>query len=231
MAHFGLHFLTVLLWASSTLSQDLTLDAPAKAPSDASLPVDRSFLGLMIECTSLPDFAGSNAAPNAFSRALLRNLGDNTGVATPIRVGGTSEDQAFYNASQKEAIKWLTSDRGLLAPISLGPLWLESLRQFPGTKWVLEVPAAIESLGVDSAVAFAKVAVPAIGMKNLDGLEIGNEPDLYNLQHRRTDFTQGRHVDEFHEYTDAISGKITLPPGPMYQAGVIASDSAGKWTA
>lgn len=59
-------------------------------PKDTE-PVANDLQSFSIEFSYFPDFTGNKSHPNEFSRALLGNLKNITGVAPVIRVGGTTQ--------------------------------------------------------------------------------------------------------------------------------------------
>ena len=116
--------------------------------------------------------------------------------------------------------------------MSLGPSFFESFKNFPGTSFIFQVPVGFskEHLSAD-AISQAKAAVKAIGISNLDSLEIGNEPDLYVNHHvRPPGYNVGDYVKNFLQYAEDVNGNITALdkkiirhshiPGGMMQLGI-----------
>lgn len=64
--------------------------AVPSCPKDTE-PVANDLQSFSIEFSYFPDFTGNKSHPNEFSRTLLGNLKDITGVAPVIRVGGTTQ--------------------------------------------------------------------------------------------------------------------------------------------
>ena len=216
MAHPTLHLWTLCLLFALAFSQTIDINAPSQPPASASNPVDRQFLGLMVESTSWLDYA------DALSQNLTSNLLVKTGAPIIMRVGGTSGDQFVYNATQQPAIQRDNpNDHNLTANVTVGPTWMEGFTYHDDMRYILQVPLARNQL--NKTVAFTKAAVQAIGVDNLEAIEIGNEPDLYVGQSKRpkgydlSDWTQ-----QFLQYADAISQNVDLPSGPIYQAGAFA---------
>ena len=54
-------------------------------------PVTNDLQSFSIEFSYFPDFAGNESHPNEFSKTLLGNLKDITGIAPVVRVGGTTQ--------------------------------------------------------------------------------------------------------------------------------------------
>lgn len=211
----------------AVLSQDMTITAPVQVPASASLPIDDSYLSLMIDSQFWPDYGGTKSHPNTFTNALVANLAGKKGSPLEIRVGGTSGDNVIYNSNQAEAIKTIRKDPngiGLKDLRSLGPAWLEAFQTIPDARYVLEVPLQTQNLG--SSIDYAKIVVPAIGSTNLNAVEVGNEPDLY-----AGGYSPVQYVNQFIEWSKAIESNTSLPPGPIFQAGGIASGGLRGWAA
>lgn len=66
---------------------------------------------------------------------------------------------------------------------------------------------------------FTQAGVNAITAANLQSIEIGNEPNYYGISSQQ-------YLADFHEYSAAISGNISLPAGPTYQGLAVSSDAA-----
>lgn len=75
--------------------------APAAQPSGA-VTVEKQLVSYSLQYEQLPKYAGTPDAPNQFSVNLLKNLGDITGAMPIIRVGGTTQDDTVYHASQTD---------------------------------------------------------------------------------------------------------------------------------
>lgn len=60
-------------------------------PNLKSQPVPRDLQSFSIEFAFFPDYAGNKSHPNVFSKNLLKNFKDLTGVYPLVRVGGTSQ--------------------------------------------------------------------------------------------------------------------------------------------
>ena len=221
IAQLRLLFLSLAL----ALAQNIEIGAPSQPPSSASNPVDRQFLGIMVESTSWPDYADQT-----LSQDLIQNIVVKTGTPVIIRVGGTSGDQFVYNASQTQTfLRDDPNDHSLLANITVGPTWMEGFTHIKNVSYVLEVPLARNQL--NKTIAFTKAAVQSIGKNNLEAVEIGNEPDLYVGQGKRLKgYNLSAWVQEFLRYTDAISQNVDLPTGPIYQAGAFAWDPGHSWS-
>ena len=220
--------IAISILSGTVLAQNVEIKTPAQAPPATSVPIDRSYLGLMVETTSWARYAST-----PFSVDLIQNIINKTGgVPMIIRVGGTSGDQAIYNASQKEANHWLYDKPtdGLLVPISLGQDWLAGFSKIPGARYILEVPLANSS--VKETVDFTREVLKGIKPESLEAIEIGNEPNLYDTQtyrgqtKRPKPYTVAEYVGEFLKYSNAISSNVSLPSRTIFHAGTLADGSA-----
>ena len=76
--------------ASSALnvSADIPITVPSTQPPFAA-PVSSQFLGMSLEFQYWPTYSGNaTGQPNVYFNQLMQNLGDRTGHAPPVRVGG-----------------------------------------------------------------------------------------------------------------------------------------------
>lgn len=76
----------------STQAASLTRIPTSQPPHAAPLPKD--FVGISIESAVVDEWAGLTQ-PNPFVNQALNNLAALTGVATPVRVGGTPQDYTY----------------------------------------------------------------------------------------------------------------------------------------
>ena len=61
------------------------------APRKNSSPVKKDLQSFSIEFAFFPDYAGNKSHPNEFTKNLLGNFKEITGVPPKVRVGGTSQ--------------------------------------------------------------------------------------------------------------------------------------------
>jgi hypothetical protein len=118
-----------------------------------------------------------------FSNNLMSALSTRTGAPVHIRVGGTSMDNTIFNASSSSPLE-ATGDRDackLHTNATIGSPWLAPFKHFnAGTRFTVQVPLA--RVHPNNRIAFANACIAAIPgtTKQLDAIEIGNEPDLYS---------------------------------------------------
>lgn len=80
--------LALLLHGAQSQQNDI-ITVPSQ-PKDTK-PVANDLQSFSIEFSYFPDFAGNKSHPNEFSKTLLGNLKDITGIAPVVRVGGTTQ--------------------------------------------------------------------------------------------------------------------------------------------
>ncbi|KAF4543375.1 Glycoside hydrolase protein [Lasiodiplodia theobromae] len=155
------------------------------ASSDA-VPVNKDYIGFGIEMKSFPDYAGYNNATNPFSTYLLTQFSSRSGGAPiPIRVGGTSMDNVYYNESLTTQAVKATGDTScdLHTPLDLGTRWLHGFANLApqlDVRYTVQIPLARKNVTNGVALANACVdAMPGGDARRLDAFEIGNEPNYY----------------------------------------------------
>jgi hypothetical protein len=165
-----------------TNSTHITL--PKGPPADAGVPL-QPFVSFSIEFSSFPDYAGNLSHPNNYSNNLLDNLAEFTKLKPLIRVGGNTADFAIFNQSLDEAIVGIVDpakSSDYPTTITIGPAFFESYLTWPDTQFVHGF-----NLGKNSTTARQALidSVP-FACKALTGRlaywELGNEPDLMNLE-------------------------------------------------
>ena len=87
------HSILVAALAQQALGQQqpLPIDVSQSPPTDACDPVLRDVSTFSIEFSTFVDYAGTASQPNEFSRTLLSNLKDTSGVFPRLRIGGSTQ--------------------------------------------------------------------------------------------------------------------------------------------
>ena len=109
----------------------------------------------------------------------------------------------------------------------IGPSWFDAFSQIQDLpfKYAYQVPLGTGQVEtVENSVAFAKKGLEAIGLENLYAIEVGNEP---NYGPWKNDIQS--YVNDFLEYTEAISGNLTSLPKAIYQGLALASETVPAW--
>ena len=138
-----------------------------------SQPIPSGFLGFSFEFQAVRDYTGSD--PRAINPVLVQLIRDVAPGQTPVlRIGGDSTDQTWWPTPEA------TPSPGII--YTLTKSWLATTRALAlatGAKLILGV-----NLKVDSpveAAAEARAYRAGIGLRHIEALEIGNEPELYKV--------------------------------------------------
>ena len=135
-----------------------------------STRIPPSFLGLGVEVSELSSYAHAGAV---FDRTLSL-LRPGSEQSMPLRVGGYSADEAYWDASQQPAPPGV---------FEVGDDWVRQLAGLAGRDH-LQVSLAV-NLAVHSpsmAVDFAQAVSHALAPSGLAGVAVGDEPDLYGRE-------------------------------------------------
>jgi hypothetical protein len=195
-----------------------------RAPGRA---VPASFLGLSLEWTSVARFGGPGRDGVV---ALLRRVEDARGVPLALRIGGATADESWWNPGHRllrppnvrhdidaptlAALAALA--RGLHAPVTLG--------------------LNLQSGDAANALALARAAQRRLGAR-LEGLEIGNEPDLYTAARtfgppavrrlrKRATYAPADYARDAGRYLDALGAALPERDRPRLVVGGFAGSAA-----
>jgi hypothetical protein len=145
-----------------------TIDVGAAAVGQ---PIPNGFVGLSMEYRGLETYAGSDpAAPDPAFVQLLRNLAPGGGFV--LRIGGDSSDWTWWPVAH------VRRPRGI--KLDLDATWLRvarALAQAVGGRLILGLNLEADNRTV--ARIEAEKLLSGIGSGSIEGLEIGNEPELY----------------------------------------------------
>ena len=157
-------------------------------------PLSPEFLGLSLEYTALDAYTGANpAALDPVFVQLLRNLATTPGQQLVLRIGGNSTDSTWW------PVRGLTPAPGVR--YALNPAWLTGARALANAvpaKLILGVNLAAKQPRLSAAEADA--LVHGIGASSVTALELGNEPDVYDVfpwysAHHRPVYARGAGFD------------------------------------
>ncbi|PLB44796.1 hypothetical protein P170DRAFT_501658 [Aspergillus steynii IBT 23096] len=159
-----------LLLISAKWTNALTFEIPSSPPAGGN-KIDPTPVGVSIEFFAFPDYIEKLPLTNA----CLATLEDVLGAKPPIRIGGTTQDRALYDASLQSAVDY-TVDSPDDAPDSLtfGDRFMELAGSYEG-----EVTIGLNRRldDVENTIAAAKVVQSKVG--NLYAIELGNEPNFF----------------------------------------------------
>ena len=138
-----------------------------------SRPIAPGFVGLSFEYFAVPAYAGTNpSAVDPVLLQLIRNL--NPGQVPVLRVGGDSTDWTWW------PVRGMARPAGVsysLSPNRVGVM--HSLAGALGARLILGINLEADSQTV--ADAEARALIGGLGRSQIEGLEPGNEPELYAI--------------------------------------------------
>ncbi|KAA1472941.1 glycoside hydrolase family 79 protein [Dentipellis sp. KUC8613] len=151
--------------ASSTWAVTIPSSSPSTATS-----VDPALLSISLEFFAFP---GYMQLPS--TTTCLANLAGLRGTAPAVRIGGTTQDRATYNAQLSTPVNYTVASSGD-APTSLtyGPQFFTLASQLQG-----DVTVGLNRQLNNQANALQAAQQAKSTVHNLLALELGNEPDLY----------------------------------------------------
>ncbi|KAF4980457.1 hypothetical protein FDECE_17876 [Fusarium decemcellulare] len=163
--------------------------SPGKLPAGASQIVPHDFASFSFPAHFFVDFAGSHPF---------------------IRVGGTSTDRVWYNASQEiGAYNWwnktesFTTSYGIPDMVYIGPGFFDGFHNFPGTRWSWQINMGKtfgQEGGLENAIEVAGIVVDHV-QGDLESFEVGNEPELMvRFGHRSEGYELKDYVKEWNQY-------------------------------
>jgi Glycosyl hydrolase family 79 C-terminal beta domain len=137
----------------------------------AAQPIAPGFVGLSLEYWAVPDYAGSDPSQlNPVFVQLIRNLA--AGSAPVLRIGGVTTDNSWWPAPG------LSKPAGVT--FALTPAWtavMRALARALGARLILGINLEADSTAV--AATEARRLLAGIGRRQIEALELGNEPELY----------------------------------------------------
>ena len=135
--------------------------------------IPQGFLGFSLEYSAVRDYTGSNPGSiNPVLVQLIRNL--NPGQSPVLRIGGNSADESWWptkGVKRSPGIKY-----------TLTRSWMATTRKLAvqtGGRLILDLNLKLGS--AREIAAQASAFRTQIGDRNIDELEIGNEPELYAI--------------------------------------------------
>jgi Glycosyl hydrolase family 79 C-terminal beta domain len=146
---------------------------PVTVKANVTQHVDSGFLGLSFEIRGMAGYTGDDPkAVNPVFEQLIRNLAP--GQRPVLRLGGDTGDWTWYPVAGMK--------RPLGVRYSLSNRWLavmKSLAQAVDARMIMAVNLEVNSTRVADTEAHEFIA--GIGSPWLEALQLGNEPELYNV--------------------------------------------------
>ncbi|EPS41228.1 hypothetical protein H072_4829 [Dactylellina haptotyla CBS 200.50] len=189
--------------------------APTLATSGPVPTIDRSFVGLSIEHSSLSGFMESQ-----FTNNILNTWQSKTGGRPGIRIGGSGMDKSSFTADQSQPM--IVSNQPT-TQFSFGPSFLSSINSyFPrDTNIIFGLNLANETNNFANTLDFAINAQERV--PQIKKFEIGNEIDNFVRNNLRP---QGFSMKQYSQQWGNIAGQMqSKMPGVSFQAAVFAGSS------
>jgi len=187
-------------------------------------PIPGRFVSFSIEVSRAPDVflvGGLGGAPRASFAQLMNALraaaGDDAGAM--IRVGGNSADESAYTsaAALPNGTNYRITDADLDAYAAAVPAWngslvIDTTLRYPGSQ------------GAQLDVAHLAAAVKRVGFGLIEGVEIGNEVDLFFENGIRSpSYVYNDHKPEFRLANDAVAPVLAPGGRPRIQGATWCS--------
>ncbi|PYH43001.1 glycosyl hydrolase family 79 C-terminal domain-containing protein [Aspergillus saccharolyticus JOP 1030-1] len=149
----------------------LSFEIPAAVPANASAQIDAAPVGLSFEFFAFPEYFEQLPLTDG----CLGVLGDAYGISPPIRIGGTTQDRATYDASLSTAVSYtVASSDDAPETLTFGDSFMEIAASYGGS---VTIGFNRRLDNITNTIAAAKVATSTI--ENLYAIELGNEPNFF----------------------------------------------------
>ncbi|KDN71264.1 hypothetical protein CSUB01_08651 [Colletotrichum sublineola] len=166
---FGSSLAYFVAAAHMAAAATFTIPSNVNAGGLSYAPLEPAPISLSFEFFAFPSYFRNVTTTNQ----CLSNLKELTGTWPPIRIGGTTQDRAVYDASTSADVIYSVKDVAD-APLALtfGPSFIELAATYAGNV-TLGLNRGKNNL--NNTIAAGKVAVRE--MANLYAIELGNEPE------------------------------------------------------
>ncbi|KAJ5770386.1 uncharacterized protein N7511_002437 [Penicillium nucicola] len=227
-----------LLGSALLIGQGFGYSKPKAIPTpQKSTPtVPNDLQAFSIEFTFFPDYAGNKSHPNEFSKNLLANFKRITGVQPSVRVGGTSQDNSYYDPDQEENIKLIfahpTDDQP--ETVFYGPTFFESYHTLGNINFFHGLNMK-QNNSIQELQEAAVEACTSIGPQ-LKLFELGNEWNYEASIYRGANYSMPEYVDEWNSKSTAIKAAVQKAcpgsfPGFMAPSFLVFSLFENGWSA
>lgn len=157
----------------------VTFDIPARvgAGGYAYAALDPAPVGISFEFFAFPSYFTNVTA----THQCLANWKRLTEVWPPIRIGGTTQDRATFDASSPAYVEYsVASPADAPKSLTFGPSFLTLAGTYPGS---VVVGLNRGKNNIENTIAAAKAAVAEV--PTLLAIELGNEPECEGSNHER----------------------------------------------
>ncbi|CAK3924095.1 glycoside hydrolase family 79 [Lecanosticta acicola] len=164
-----LSILCAVLSVQSAVAISFTV--PSTPPANASQQLLKAPIGVSLEFFAWPGYTDL-----ASTEQCLQNLQVLTGTWPPMRIGGTTQDRATYDASSPNEVTYtVASPTDAPASLTYGPSFLTLAGTYNGST-IIGLNRQLNNLS--NTIQAAEKAVAEV--KNLYAIELGNEPTFYS---------------------------------------------------
>ncbi|KAL4767147.1 hypothetical protein BDW60DRAFT_220775 [Aspergillus nidulans var. acristatus] len=209
----GLFLLGSLPWYAAASFVEYSI--PKKPPHNAA-PLDPTPIGLSFEFYMWPSYMTNITPP----MQCAERLSDLYGGVMPIRIGGTTQDRATYDPDFEGYVSYVNEDP-LVAPMELtyGPKFWDLIRK------LLIFEGFNRGDNNRSNTFTAVVEAKKRALTNLAAIELGNEPDVYNMWNKTIVVPPWNASQEGASAADWAQGFINIweRPLPILAAGSYAA--------
>jgi hypothetical protein len=216
MTRYGWQFvLLFMLFILATSCSSGTVDVDPSAPG-TQIPDD--FLGISVEWSSVPDYLGNGAGGVRPAVVTLLRDFESEGHRVSVRIGGNSEDLAWWNPLGEIPPTGVTINIGQTHLSTLAAV-AESLN----TRLVLGLNLALDD--PVTAANLVNAVYGAIPREAVQAFELGNEPDLYvyDSHHRSLGYGWNAYLADMEAFREGI--EATVPPETPFAAPALANQS------
>jgi hypothetical protein len=206
----------LLLWfALATSCSGGTVDVDPTAPG-TQIPDD--FLGISVEWSSVPDYLGDSTGGVRPTVVTLLRAFEAEDHRVSVRIGGNSEDLAWWNPLGETPPPGVT--------INIGPTHLSTLAALAevlNTRLILGLNLALDDPVI--AASLVNAVYGAIPREVVQAFEMGNEPDLYvaDSHHRGLGYGWNAYLADMEAFRDGIAARV--PPETPFAAPALANQS------
>ncbi|KAI8626336.1 glycoside hydrolase family 79 protein [Xylariaceae sp. FL1651] len=206
-----------------TAAVTFTVPSQAHTGSYKYAAVEPAPIGISFEFFAFPSYFTNVSA----TTQCLSNWKDLTGVWPPIRIGGTTQDRAQYDAATSAYVVYTVANAAdAPASLTFGSSFMTLAGKYGGS---VVVGLNRGKNNIQNTIAAAKVA--ASSMSNLLAIELGNEPEYYPSNGQPIAAgSWSPSIDAASQNNWAIAVGSALNKKAIIQAGN-SNDSPPKWGA
>ncbi|KAH7395840.1 glycoside hydrolase superfamily [Cadophora sp. MPI-SDFR-AT-0126] len=162
----------------STSNASVSFDVSAGARR--AMPLDRQLISMSIEFCYAVDFLGTPGSPNVYSKQLLQNIQDKSGVPPILRIGGNTQDIAKFCENCPEAMNSTFksgNSEAVNVTYSKGLFEVMNENGPSNQKYIFGLNLGQDNVEIPKAELAG--ALKYLDQSKLIAYELGNEPDHY----------------------------------------------------